>query len=170
MAYLQPGYEPPLKGKGSKLSAKMVKFIDHYMGDCQMNGSKAFIAAGYKAHDKAAINRYSTRLLRHPLISKEIARRQGLHRERMEFSADFLLAKLMTIINDGDTKTADQLRAIELAGKSIALWKERQEISGPDGKAIEMEQKITEEVNEFTSRIARLAESGRTSGVVKLVK
>jgi hypothetical protein len=75
----------------------------------------------------------------------------------MEFSADFLLNKLMRIINDPDIKTNDQLRAIELAGKSIALWKERQEISGPDGKAIETQQRLEENVRDFTTNLKRLA-------------
>lgn len=166
MAYLKPGATPPLKGKGSKISPKMMSFVDFYMGEANMVAIEAIKMAGYRG-SHATLLRQATNLLRHPLVKVELEKRMGDRRERMEFSADFLLTKLMTIINDDSIKPADQLRAIELAGKSIALWKDRQEISGPDGKAIEMEQKITEEVNDFTSRISRLAESARAGGVSK---
>jgi hypothetical protein len=62
------------------------------------------------------------------------------------------------------------LRAIELAGKSIALWKERQEISGPDGEAIKHEQHIKESVADFTSRISSLAKRGGQTNVVEFTK
>ena len=88
----------------------------------------------------------------------------------MEFSADFLLTKLMTIITDDDVKTTDKLRAIELAGKSIALWKDRQEISGPDGEAIKMEQKVKQDVADFTSRLSRLSAKQGEGGVVEFPK
>ena len=88
----------------------------------------------------------------------------------MQFSADFLLTKLMTIITDDEVKTTDKLRAIELAGKSIALWKDRQEISGPDGEAIKMEQKVKQDVADFTSRLSRLSTASGTGGVVEFPK
>ena len=88
----------------------------------------------------------------------------------MEFSADFLLTKLMTIITDDDVKTTDKLRAIELAGKSIALWKDRQEISGPDGEAIKMEQKVKQDVAELRSKLTRLSASGGAGTVTQFPK
>jgi hypothetical protein len=88
----------------------------------------------------------------------------------MEFSADFLLTKLMTIITDDTVKTTDKLRAIELAGKSIALWKDRQEISGPNGDAIKMEQKVQQDVADFTSRLSRLSTAAGSGGVVEFPK
>lgn len=122
-----------------------------------MNASQACIRAGYKTKNP---NRMGTELLHHPKVRLQIEEEMAKRKERMEFSADFLLAKLMKIIQDDENKTADVIRAIELAGKSIALWKERQEISGPDGKAIEMEQKVRQDVEDFTSRLSRLSQSG----------
>lgn len=105
----------------------------------------------------------------HPMIRAEIERRHEARREKSEVTAEFLLSKLLEVIDSPeDEKTADRLRAIELAGKAIALWKERQEVSGPDGGAIQHEQRVKESANEFTSRIASLIKRTGTDNVVEL--
>lgn len=156
MAYLKKGKQPPTKGKGSKLSAKMLLFVDEYLTD--LNASAAVIRAGYKTRNK---NRIATELLNHPLVKAEIERRQEKRRETLELQADYLIHKLVSIIEATEEDNPQAcLRAIELAGKSIALWKERQEISGPDGKAIEMEQRLKEDVADFTNKLKKLGEAG----------
>lgn len=168
MSYLEPGKEPPTKGKGSQLGAKMKIFVECFLADPQRNASRAVLEAGYKTKNP---NRMATNLLRHPLVKKAIDEGDAARRERMEFSADFLLMKLMAIINDPDVKTNDILRAIELAGKSIALWKERQEISGPDGEAIRVqEQRIEREIEDFKSRITGIADRGGKGSVLSFPK
>ena len=100
--------------------------------------------------------------MNHPLVIEEIQRRLDRRSEKAEkkaeLTADYLIAKLITIIEDATEaeKTTDRLRAIELAGKAIALWKERQEVTGADGEAIRIEQERKETVADFTSRISRL--------------
>ena len=166
MAYLKHGDDIPEKGKGSKLTALQVRFVEEYQVD--WNASKAVIRAGYKTKNP---NRIGTELLQHPLVQRELDARTETRREKMEFSADFLLTKLMAIINDPDIKTNDTLRAIELAGKSIALWKERQEISGPDGDAIRVqEQHVEREIDDFKSRIASIADRGGAERVLPFPK
>lgn len=164
MAFLKPGQQPPTKGKGSKISPKMERFIEEYLADPELNGSRAVLKAGYKTN---CPNRIATQLLCHPLISAELDKRRLERRERMELKADYLIAKLVEMIERDGTRDSDVLRAIELAGKSIALWKERQEISGPDGESIKMEQKVKEDVANFTSKLSRLASAGGTGTVVK---
>lgn len=166
MAYLNPNSDVPVKGKGAKLSHKMSMFVDEYMVD--LNASQAVIRAGYKTNNP---NRLGTELLRHPLVIKALDEKMEKRRERMEIKADYLINKLINIIEATEEDNPQAaLRAIELAGKSIALWKERQEISGPDGQAIEMEQRIKEDVADFTSKLSRLAEQAGAGGVVKLPK
>jgi hypothetical protein len=89
--------------------------------------------------------------------------------EKSEVKAEYLISKLLEIIDDVEAleKTSDRLRAIELAGKAIALWKERQEVSGPDGGAIQHEQNIKESVADFTSRISSLVKRNGTDNVVE---
>lgn len=162
MAFLKAGSPLPTKGKGTKLSAKMEKFIEEYLID--LNASDAVLRAGYKTRNQ---NRLATEILNHPLVSAEIAKRVETRREKAELKADYLINKLIAMIEKDGTRDSDVLRAIELAGKSIALWKERQEISGPDGESIKMEQKVKEDVANFTSKLSRLAASGGTGTVVK---
>lgn len=161
MAYLKDG-EAPTTGKGSKLSPKMELFVQHFL--VLNNASEAVRQAGYKTK---VPHKFAAELMRHPLVKKTIEEAKEERRDRMELTADYLINKLIDIIDTDEEKTADKLRAIELAGKSLALWKERQEVSGPDGGAIEMQQKkIEEDVADFTSRIARLAKRGGKGEVV----
>lgn len=146
-------------GKGRKLTLKMVSFIDHYM--ITMNAAEAVRLSGYKVSD---VGRHAAELLQHPLIIAEIKQRMTKRSEKAEVKAEYLINKLIQIIDSDEIKTADQLRAIELAGKSIALWKERQEISGPDGEAIRHEQTIRENATDFASRISSLAKRAGTDG------
>lgn len=153
MAFLGPNSPIPTKGKGTKLTQKMTVFVDEYMASGVVK--KAVLAAGYKTRNPTLIG---TRLLNHPLVAAEIKRRRDIRSEKLEITADYLLNKLVNIIEADGTKNQDLLRAIELAGKSIALWKERQEISGVDGEAIKMEQKLKEDVADFTNALKRLQE------------
>lgn len=166
MAYLKLNSEVPTKGKGSKLSAKMQLFISEYLVD--LNATEAVKRAGYKSKDP---NRLGTELLRHPLIKEQIDAAMEKRIEVNEVKADYLINKLISIIERTEKGNPSAcLRAIELAGKSIALWKERQEISGPDGGAIKTEQKIKEDVDAFTSSLARLARRNGEAEVLKFPK
>lgn len=158
-------YVAPCNGKGAKLTHKMQCFISEYLVD--MNASQAVVRAGYKTKNP---NRIGTELLQHPLVAEAIERALDDKFKRHELTADYLVNKLVGIIEAEGTKTPDVLRAIELAGKSIALWKERQEISGPDGQAIQTEQKVKQDVADFTSRLARLAPREGEDGVVEFPK
>ena len=159
MPYLPKGAEIPKKGKGSCLTDKQRRFVEEYLVD--MNGSKAVLEAGYKTNNP---NRIATDLLRHPLVRKEIEDRQAERRDRLELSADYVIHKLIAIVEQteaGNPQAA--LRGLELLGKNLGLFKERQEISGPDGEAIKYEQKVKEDAADFSRAIARLAERKNVS-------
>jgi phage terminase small subunit len=166
MAYLNPDSDVPVKGKGAKLSAKMELFASEYLVD--LNATAAVLRAGYKTKNP---NRLGTELLRHPLIKALIDAAMQKKIETNEIKADYLINKLVSIIENTETSNPTAcLRAIELAGKSIALWKERQEITGADGGAIEMEQKVRQDAEKFTSSLARLIERDGEAEVVKFPK
>lgn len=148
-------YVPPKKGKGAHLTDLQKRFIDEYMVD--FVGADAVIRAGYKCSPQNA-KRQATELLNHPLVRRYIDERMAEKREKNELSADYVIQNLIEIAEH--TKTGNPtaaLRALELLGKNLGLFKERQEISGPDGEAIKMEQKVKENVQDFTSKLARLA-------------
>lgn len=170
MAYFREGATIPTKGRRSKLTPKMRAFVDEYMLDPKMNASEAVRKAGYKCKPENA-NRIAVELLRHPTIRKEIEERKAARRERMELTEDYVLGKLVKIVEDTeDGNPQAALRGLELLGKHLGLYKDRQEISGPDGEAIQMEQKVKQDVESFKSRLARLATSGGAGDVVEFPK
>lgn len=175
MSYMKPGSEPPKTGRGSRLTALQLRFVEEYCDidpkdpSKAMNGSKAVLRAGYKTPERNA-NRIATDLLRHPLVSAEIKRRLEAREERLELTRDYIINKLVEKVEREGAKDADQIRALELLGKTMALFKDRQEISGPDGEAIEYAQKTAEKADEFTRKLQQLAKRSNTDNVVPLQK
>lgn len=162
MAYLKIGDEIPTKGKGSKLSALQQKFVEAYTdpsGPGYRLATGAVRVAGYKTNNPAVLG---TQLMQQPLVVQTIKEIEQARRERLELTADYVINKLMDLV-EGTDKDNDRIRALELLGKNLGLFKERQEISGPDGKAIEYEQKLKEDANDFTRAIARLAKRSEVS-------
>lgn len=153
MSYKRRGSPVRLKGKGTRLCGKMPLFVDEYMID--RNGSQACARAGYKSNN---LNQLAAQLLTHPLVIEEINRRDELNREKTQITAEYVISKLQKIVEATETANPNAaIRGLELLGKTLAIFKERQEISGPDGAAIEYEQKVQENVADFTSRISGLA-------------
>jgi len=147
--------------KGKKITGKMLSFVDCYFGVGEFSAVKALKASAYKTDNMSdqAIQRMAAELMNHPLVVAEIEKRQAKRAQVNEVKAEFLINKLMQIVEATQEDNPNSaLRAIELLGKSIALWKERQEITGADGEAIKHEQHIKASVADFTSRIASLAE------------
>lgn len=162
MPYKRRNTEPRTKGKGARLCGKMPRFVDEYMID--RNGSKALLRAGYKTNNPTG---QAAKLLTHPLIIQEIRKRDLENREKNELSAEYVIQKLTKIVEATEASNPNAaIRGLELLGKTLAMFKDRQEISGPDGAAIEMEQRVKENVNDFTSRISRLAERSGESEVI----
>lgn len=162
MAYLRNSKGVPEKGKGSRLSPKMKAFVEEFL--VSGNASEAVLKAGYRTNNPAQLG---AELRNHPLVSKVIEDRQAEVQDQREIERDYLLNKLVEVIDSSEEKTSDKLRAIELAGKAIALWRERQEISGPDGESIKMEQKTQQNVADFKSKLNRLAKRAGTGEVTK---
>lgn len=153
-SFRKEGYQPPSKGRGSRLSPKMEMFVSEYMID--FSGSRAVLAAGYKTKNPDMM---SVGLLNHPLVKAKI---DELKKERFvknELSAEYVIQKLMKIGEETSTSNPQaSIRVLELLGKTLGIFKERQEISGPDGDAIRYEQKVREDVDTFTNKIIRLSE------------
>lgn len=153
--------------KGGHLTPKMAKFLDLYM--LHGSGTKAVKESDYKygSHPE----RLAQRLLAHPTIREEIAKRQAKNTKKFEVTAEYLVDKLAAIVNRTEEDNPQAaLRAIELLGKTIAIWKDRQEITGADGDAIKLEQQTKENAADFSRRIAGLAKRAGTSNVVEFPK
>jgi len=160
------------------LTGKMLSFIDAYFGEAQLNATEAYRLSAYKitSMSKATLDKNVSELMANPLIKAEIEKRFKAREIKSEVKSEYLINKLMQIIErEQEDNPQAALRAIELAGKSIALWKERQELSGPDGEAIKHEQHVKESVTDFTNRIKQLTSrapspdgSDGSSNVVRL--
>ena len=153
--------------KGKKLTPKMLSFINHYFSDGDFNAVKSIELSDYKCKTKSSVLQTASELMDHPLVLAEIKRRNDLREKKSEVKAEWLINKLMNIVNNTEQDNPQAaLRGIELLGKTIAIWRDKQEISGPDGNAIQHEQKVKEDVDDFTRRIASLAKRAGTTNVV----
>lgn len=138
----------------------MLSFVDAYFGEAAFNAIKAYELSEYKSTtaSKATITKNVSEIMTNPLVVAEIKKRQAKRTQQSEVKAEYLIQKLMQIIEREEEQNPQAaLRAIELAGKSIALFKERQEISGVDGAAIQHEQHVKESVADFTNKLESLA-------------
>ena len=136
------------------LSDRQKVFCEEYLVD--LNATQAVIRTGYKTKYP---NRIAFQLMENPAIRIAI---DGLRAERTKNSdvtKDFVLRgiqKAIRLAEESNNLNA-LLRGHELLARHLGMFVERTEISGPDGNAIKMEQKIKEDVADFTSSIARLA-------------
>lgn len=159
-------YVPPASGRGSKLTAKQRRFAEAYVK--HYDKFQALEDAGYKTKNKKEMARA---LLAHPLVKAFVEKAQVAKEKRNELSQDYVIQKLISIVEDteqGNPQAA--LRGLELLGKHLGLYRDRQEISGPDGESIKMEQKINERATDFTSKLSRLAANRGTGEVVSFPK
>lgn len=164
----KPDQELPEKGKGKWLTDKQARFIEEYMVD--LNASAAVLRAGYKPKPGNE-NRLGAELLQNPKIKRFLDMKKEEKREKNELSAEYVIQKLISIVEDTDKANPQAaLRGLELLGKHLGMYKEKQEISGPDGEAIKMEQKVASNVSDFTRKLSRLAASGGGDNVVPFQK
>lgn len=162
MPFLDKRYSKGVKGH--KLTAKMIEFVNEYMIDG--NATQAVTRTTYKTTNPT---RHAAELMAHPLIREEIDRRTEKKIQKSEVKAEYLINKLQQIVETTQEDNPQAaIRAIELLGKTIAIWRDRQEISGPDGEAIRHEQQVKESVEQFTSRISELAKRAGADNVVNL--
>lgn len=149
-------WKPPRGGgRDGKLSVLQENFVREYLS-CFV-GSQAVIKAGYKVKDVNSATTIASRLLTKPYIKHAIDKAKEKNFTQVEVSAEYVTQKLLNIIEATEESNPNaSLRGLELLGKHLGMYRDRQEISGPDGAAIQMEQKTKQAVNDFTQRLKRL--------------
>ena len=164
MSMLNKDRTVPEKGKGSKLTPKMEAFVQEYMID--LNASQACRRAGYKTGNP---NKMGTQLLNQPLVIRAIEERKAERREKAELTAEYVLNKLVALTEKNeDVNPTVAVRTLELLGRHLGLYRDRQEISGPDGEAIHVkEEQVRQNVADFTSKLASLASRAGKGSVVE---
>ncbi len=136
------------------LSDKQKVFCEEYLKD--LNGTQAVLRAGYNTDFP---NRIAFQLLENPAIRIAVDALRAQRNKNSDVTKDFVLIgiqKAIKMAEEAGNHNAT-LRGYELLARHLGMFIERTEISGPDGDAIRMEQKIKEEVSDFTTKLGRLA-------------
>lgn len=146
-----------------RMTPKQAAFCRHF----KSNGGKVFEAyksAGYSVNSETTARTEASRLMKHPAIIAELARYDQVLDKEHELNKEYVVQKLIKIVEDTqDSSPTAALRGLELLGKELGMFKDRQEISGPDGEAIKYEQKVKEDVNDFTLRLQQLTKQSRAN-------
>lgn len=147
------------------LTGQQRLFCEEYLRD--MKQGEAAKRAGYS--EKTAV-KIAYQLMENPAIRITIDALRSERNKHSDITKDYVLQEIVKTVNAAkqDSNHNATLRGLELLAKHLGMFIERTEISGPDGEAIKMEQKVKQDVADFTSRLSRLAKSGGTGTVVKL--
>lgn len=160
----------PLDG----LTGLQRNFVVEYLKD--FNASKAVVRAGYQCKPGNE-NRLGTKFLKNPRIKEGISRLNAVRMKESGITSDYVLKRIIRTIERVEAAEGTKydpnavLRACELLGRTIGLYKDKQEISGPDGGPIETRD-VKDNASAFTDALSRLRqrsvseESGPDLGVV----
>lgn len=147
----------------NRMTPRQAAFCRHF----KSNGGKVFEAykeAGYTVNNETTARTEASRLMKNPKIVAELERYDEVLDKKFELDKEYVKQKMIKIVEDNEEKSPSvALRGLELLGKELGMFKDRQEISGPDGEAIRYEQKVQEDVNDFTLRLKRLGKSSAQS-------
>ena len=141
------------------LTGKQKAFVEEYLID--LNATQAILRAGYNTKNPK-LDSYE--LMRNPGIRFAIDYLKSIRRENSDVTSDYVLTEIAKIVEktkDGNPNAA--LRGLELLAKHLGMFIERKEVSGPNGEAIAYQQKIKEDVADFTTAITRLANRAKAA-------
>lgn len=160
----KPEYED-IFAKHKITSVKQKTFCVQYF-ETNYNGAEAIRRAGYETPypEKMAYE-----MLRKPKIKDCVASLAKLLAENVAVKPEYVLRRIMRTMDaaEQDANHGAVLRGAELLARHLGMFIERQEISGRDGEAIRIEQekKVKEDVADFASTMAKLAERSRAARV-----
>lgn len=119
------------------LSPRQRAFVDEYLID--FNATAAARRAGYA--DTKHIDKQAHILTHHEGVAALIAHEMRSREAKLTVAdPDYVIKKITTIINKETARDADQLRGLELLAKILGMLKDRTEITGKDGEAIQVKQ------------------------------
>lgn len=146
------------------LTEKQRQFCYEFLKD--LNASRAVVRAGYETSNP---NRIGSQLKQHAGIKAALEYLQQDRQKQMSVDAHFVLEKIIKSIDRAEQRGNETavLRGAELLAKHLGMFVERSEVSGPEGSDIRIaqQQKLEEDVRDFTSAISRLANRGATKQV-----
>ena len=103
------------------MTDKQLKFCNEYLKD--FNGSRAYKTTyGCKTDETAYVN--ASRLLRNAKVAQYIEERKKKQQEKAIITQEMILQGLKDILQDKKERTGNKLKAMELAGKHLGMFKE----------------------------------------------
>ena len=115
------------------------RFVEEYMVDG--NGAQAYIRA-YEIPNHKSAKESASRLLRNPEVIAELDRLQKERMERVMWTAEEILEEIKNIAHDDESTRNEKLKALELAAKSLGMFRDKIEHSG--GISITLDKDIEE--------------------------
>lgn len=88
------------------------------------NATQAYISAGYSPN---GAEQSASRLLTNANVNQCIQELRQTAAEKLGITQEYLLKNLKDAIDDEGASLKDRLRAIEMAGKNLAMWIEKRE-------------------------------------------
>lgn len=136
-----------MEALGTALTPRQRRFCEEYTVD--FNGAAAAVRAGYSTNYP---DRQAHQLLKNKGVSTYIDYLTASRAAKiLSVDADYIVQGIVQIINKEAGKDGDKLRGYELLARLKGLFIDKQEITGKDGGAIEVEQRrIDEEATDFT--------------------
>lgn len=127
------------------LTDKQAKFVDEYLID--LNATQACIRAGYSA--KTA-DRIGSELLGKTCVAEAVKAAMEKRSKRVQRTADDVMRDLaairadaMQIVHDKDGNAVmldkpSAIKTLELEGKHLAMWTDKQQLSGDVGLTVKV--------------------------------
>lgn len=131
------------------LTDKQRRFVDEYLVD--LNATQAALRAGYS---EKTCNEQGSRLLANASVKKAIHLAQAKRAERLEITADKVLADIEKIKQDAMSASFDAngnkamsnhaaaLKAAELQGKHLGMWVEKSKVEHSGKVAVERIERV----------------------------
>ncbi|QHI16232.1 terminase small subunit [Acinetobacter haemolyticus] len=94
----------------ANLTPKQQRFVEEYLID--LNGTRAYIRAGYAVKDEDTAAVMSSRLLRNDKVQEAIAEAQAEREERTKIDADYVLKRLVEI---------DQMDVLDIMDENLNM-------------------------------------------------
>jgi len=133
------------------LTPRQARFVQEYLADKELNASRAYVAAGFKAKNDTVASVCASTLLATSKISRVVARAMAERAVRVGITQDWIVTNLRAVAErcmqaepvtnmrgealEGqfrfDSHGAN--RALELLGKHLGMFVDRTSLEGPEG-------------------------------------
>lgn len=139
------------------LTVRQRRFVEEYLVD--FDGSAAILRAGFNTKHP---NRMAHEYLHNPAIKAAIDQMTLTRANESALKPDYVMNKIRKTIEAAEQQGNHTavLRGCELLARSLGMFIERKEISGPNGDSIKFEE-VREAADAFTSSINSIIERGR---------